>query len=244
MNVGIIGYGRMGREVEEQAKKRGHSISARFSIDEPFLSAPDDLLNGTDVLIDFSVGETVIGTLGRAASLGIPIVEGTTGWTDQLGEASQIEGLTMVYSPNFSLGVYQFMQIVREASERLSRLPGYDVYVHEWHHSGKLDSPSGTAERLAQIIIHSTGGKDKMLCDSAKGKIDPSQLHVTSTRVGRIPGTHEVGFESEIDSIQLRHTAHGRESFAFGAVLAAEWIARKAGVFTMEQFVEDLSGKD
>jgi 4-hydroxy-tetrahydrodipicolinate reductase len=242
MKLGLVGYGRMGREIETIAVSRGHEIGARFDIEGPRVEVSS--LSGLDVLVDFSVADAVLSTLKTAASCGIPVVEGTTGWGAELGEAFEIERLTMVHSPNFSPGVYVLMQLVRSAARQLGRIQGYDCHVHEWHHTGKVDSPSGTAKKLGDILVAELPMKDKTLYDTCNRRIEPGELQVTSTRVGRVPGTHIVGFDSAFDTIELKHQAHGREGFALGAVLAAEWIVAKKGIFTMEDFMADYQAEE
>lgn len=237
MNIAILGYGRMGKEIERMAQSRGHSISDLFDIDKPF--SVDSKLSA-DVIIDFTLPDAVLDNLKTAAYFGIPIVEGTTGWLDKMEEAGRIDNLTMIFSPNFSLGVYLFNRIVRQAARLIGEVGGYDCYLHEWHHTGKVDSPSGTAKKLAEILLEELPQKEKALFETCQNRIDPKTLHVTSSRVGRIPGTHEIGFDSDADMITLRHTAHGRLGFAGGAVRAAEWIVGKKGLFTMDDFMQSL----
>ncbi len=239
MKLGILGYGRMGHQVEDIAKSRGHSINAVFDIDQPFNLNSD--LNGAEVLIDFTLADAVMNNLQTAAGLGVPIVEGATGWLDDYDKAVAIENLTMITSPNFSIGVYQFTKIVEAAAKLMGKLDSYDCYLHEWHHTGKADSPSGTAKKLTEVLLENLEYKDKPFFDTSHGVIDPKSLHVTSSRVGRIPGTHEIGFDSAYDTITLRHQAHSREGFAFGAVLAAEWLIGKKGIFTMDDFMNDMN---
>ena len=241
MKLGLTGYGRMGREVETLAVSRGHEIKACFSLEDPLTDTSS--LSEVEVLIDFSAPDAVLSTLKTAASRGVPVVEGTTGWGDYLGQACEIPGLTMVYSPNFSPGVYVFMQLVRSAARQLSCIQGYDCHVNEWHHTGKLDSPSGTARKLGEILVEELPNKEKTVYDTCDRRIEPGELQVTSTRVGRVPGTHVVGFDSAFDMIELKHQAHGREGFALGAVLAAEWIVAKEGIFTMEEFMADYQAE-
>ena len=234
MKIGIVGYGRMGHEVEKVAGELGHDVTAVF---DEFHPLEEMSTVEADVLIDFSLSQAVLGVLKVAARKGVPVVEGTTGWYDQWDEIRRIDGLTMIHSPNFSMGVYQFSRLVREAALLLGPLECYDSYVHEWHHSGKADSPSGTAIRLAQIMIDELPGKEKPLYESCQRTIDSAELHVSSTRVGRMPGIHEIGFDSEYDQIQLRHTAQGRVAFAYGALRAAEWILGREGIFTMDDWM-------
>jgi len=241
MNLGIIGYGRMGHTVEQLARNLGHQVTAHFDIDNPLTglsNRPD-----CEVLISFCLKDAVLENLKTAARFGIPVVEGTTGLHAELDQARQIPNLTMIYSPNFSIGVYLFSQIIEYASRQFGSCPEYDCYLHEWHHSGKKDSPSGTAKSLAEILLRNLPTKNQLLFAPPDGAMDPQALHVTSTRAGRIPGTHEIGFEGIYDSIQLRHTAHSREGFAYGAIRAAEWISDKKGIFTMQDFMDHLIKK-
>ncbi len=239
MRIGLIGYGRMGREIEAQARQAGHEICVCFEIDNPLHKTAN--LNGAEVLIDFSISQSVVNTLTAAAELGVPVVEGTTGWNDQIETVRAIKNLTLIYSPNFSIGVYQFIKLAEYAAKLFGPLREYDCYVHEWHHAGKADSPSGTAYRIAEALLPHLPGKTNLFDKTSEGKIPAQALHVTSTRVGRIPGTHEVGFDSAADSIRLRHEAHGREGFAKGAVRAAEWIVGRKGIFTMDDFMQSMA---
>jgi len=238
MKIGIVGYGRMGKQVQQVAEKLNIEVSAIFDIDNPLTPSSD--LSGSQVLIDFSLANAVPDILRTAASLGVPVVEGTTGWYAHLQEMKSIPDLTMLYSPNFSIGVYLFMKLTEYAAQLYGSIDDYDCYIHEWHHRGKADSPSGTAKKLADILLKNVAGKDKTLFSESHGKIPTDTLHVTSTRVGRVPGTHEIGFDSEFDAILLRHQAHGREGFAYGAVKAAEWLKDKKGIYTMDDFMNDL----
>jgi len=238
MKLAILGYGRMGKEVEQQALMRGHEISAIFDINDNFTQGAD--LNGADAIVSFVLAESVLDNVRTAAQLDVPIVEGTTGWYDQLDQLNEIDNISIIYSPNFSIGVYKFTKIAAYAAQILGSLSEYDCYVHEFHHAGKADSPSGTAKKLAMILLENLPHKKKALYDSSHGKIDEQDLHVTSTRVGRVPGSHEVGFDSAADEITLKHVAHGRDGFALGAVRAAEWIVGKKGIFTMDDFINEL----
>lgn len=235
MKIGIVGYGRMGKAVERAAVEKGHEVVSIF--DEDKLLTMGCPLNGAEVLIDFSTASVVLDVLRIASARGVSVIEGTTGWYAQLPEASLFEGISCVYSPNFSMGVFEFTRIVASASESLSAL-GYDVYIHEWHHSGKIDSPSGTAKRLAEIVIEKTPCKSSALEDRCDRRIRPDELHVSSTRVGRIPGTHRVGFDSESDSVLIEHSAHGRTGFVEGALKAAQWVIGRQGLYSMDEFME------
>lgn len=237
MKIGLIGYGRMGREIERLAPQLGHELCARFDSGTEF-TADSDLL-GAKVLIDFSAQGAVFSNLSSAAQKQVPVVEGATGWLSQLDAVRAIPRLTMIHSANFSMGVYRFQQLVCLAGQLYGSSRTYDAYVHEWHHSAKADSPSGTALSLARALLGAMPHKTELLTGASCGKISPEALHVSSTRVGRIPGTHEIGFNSEYDHIVLRHEAYGREAFAFGALAAAVWIANRHGIYTMDDFMKD-----
>lgn len=238
MKIALLGYGRMGIEVEKQALLHGHVVTSIFDINDNFSASSD--LKGAQAIISFVTADAVLKNARVAARLDLPIVEGTTGWYDQMEQLAQIENISILYSPNFSIGVYQFTKLAEYAAKLLGNKLNYDCFVHEIHHAAKADSPSGTAKNLAQVLLANLPTKNNMLYDSSHGVIDPHALHVTSTRVGRVPGVHKIGFDSPEDEIVLKHVAHGREGFAAGAVRAAEWIVGKKGVFTMEDFMCDL----
>ncbi len=238
MNLALLGHGKMGQAVEHLAAQRGHKISAVFDRQNPF--TPHSDLNGADILIDFSSADAVLSHLKWAASTATPIVEGTTGWYSELPKIHTFQGLTLLYSPNFSLGVYAFSKIVESAARLFDRIGGYDAYIHEWHHAGKADSPSGTAKKLADVLLANFTSKTQIQAETSHGKIDSTRLHVTSTRAGAIFGTHEIGFSSPYDWVTLRHQAVTREGFAEGALRAAEWLAGRTGIFTMDDLMNDL----
>lgn len=240
MKIAIIGYGRMGKEIERLAPQMGHELVCIFDEFDPLKESSP--LSDAEVLIDFSLAPAVLDNLKVAALKGVPVVEGTTGWNHQLAEARNIKGLTMIHSPNFSMGVYQFTQLVRQAAKLLGPMGCYDCYIHDWHHSGKVDSPSGTAVRLAEVVMGELKEKTVPLYESCHRRIEQHELHVSSTRVGRVPGTHEVGFDSEYDQIVLRHVAQGRAGLAYGALRAAEWIIGRRGIFTMDNWMGEGEG--
>jgi 4-hydroxy-tetrahydrodipicolinate reductase len=186
VKLGLIGHGRMGLEIEQVAEQRGHAVAAVFEVDRPFRR--DAELAGAEVLIDFSLADGVPATLRSAAARAVPIVEGTTGWYQHLPELSALPGLTMIYSPNFSIGVYRFTRLVEAAARLFGPDGDYDCYVHEWHHRGKADSPSGTARNLAEVVLQATPHKERLQGEACHRPIEPDELHVTSTRAGRIPG--------------------------------------------------------
>ena len=195
------------------------------------------------VVIDFSVPDAVVKNVRRVSGFGKNIVVGTTGWYNSLNEVQGIvkkSGTGCIYSPNFSLGVNLFSRIVDESSKLVNKISDYDVFVYEGHHNQKIDSPSGTAIALGDIILKNIERKKKLVFDKIDRKILPEELHVASFRAGYIPGTHVVGFDSEADTIELKHTARSRAGFALGALLAAQWIKNKKGFYTMQDFMTDF----
>lgn len=234
MKIALIGYGKMGKEIERCAKEKGIVVYSIFDEHNPV--AADKILDA-DVCIDFSVPSTVLQNAGIYAAAKKNAVVGTTGWLEHLPAVKRTvdnSGIGLIYASNFSIGVNVFMQIIAYASERMNAFNDYDPFVHEIHHSQKLDSPSGTALSIAKIMIERIERKQSLLTDTSKGKIHSDQLHVTSSRTGSVPGTHIVGFDSPADTIELKHTARNRSGFALGALYAANWIQDKKGLYTME----------
>lgn len=243
MNLALIGYGRMGREVERVAKDQGITIAKIFDIDTNAEGAAltRESLKGVDVCIDFSSPEGVLDNIRAVAACGKNIVVGTTGWYDGLDEVRKLvkkKNTGLLYASNFSLGVNLFMQLVMDASRLMERYPQYDAAVTEIHHNGKADSPSGTALSLGAAILQLLHRKSEMVSETAHGRLKEQQLHVTSTRVGHVTGKHTVMFDSEADTIELVHSAKNRTGFALGAVVAAEWLKGKKGVYTMRDVLK------
>ena len=239
MNIVLIGYGRMGRTVERVAKESGHEIVTRIE------SAGDWDLEAAaraDVAIEFSVPEAVLGNICRASELGLDIAVGTTGWFSHLDEVkSMVEdaGSGLIYAPNFSVGVHLFFSVVREAARLVNDLEDYDLYVQEMHHRHKKDRPSGTAARLADIILEEVTRKKRWSGHLDPGSIPHDLLQVDSVRAGENPGEHKVGIEGLEERIEIRHESLGRGGFARGAVMAAQWIHGRKGVYTMAELFED-----
>lgn len=212
--LAIVGYGKMGRMIEQFAPEYGFTIHAR-------LDAGDDIktAQGADVAIEFSTPEAAVANIEKLAALGVPVVVGTTGWLNEMNRArSAIEAHdgAMVWSPNFSIGVNVFSRVVKEAAKLLADEAQYGAWAWEIHHSAKKDSPSGTLLKLVNDMKMS--GYERL-------------IDVNSNRAGAHPGTHEIGFDSPADTITLRHSARSREGFARGALKAAQWIVGKKGVF-------------
>jgi 4-hydroxy-tetrahydrodipicolinate reductase len=250
MKLALFGYGRMGREVEELARERGHHVTV--TLDE--FSNPDgkgiteDALAGATVAVDFSTASAVLPNVRRASALGISVVVGTTGWEEDLRsvEAAVREaGTGLLFAPNFSIGMLLFSRIVQGAARLVNPFEELDVHLHEAHHRYKTDHPSGTARRLAEILVRELARKDRWTAELVEGvSIDPGTLQVAVTRAGEIPGIHEVGIEGPDDRILLRHEARSRRGFAQGALLAAQWLDGRSGVFTMDDLVNDLLDRD
>lgn len=217
MKLAIIGYGKMGRLIEQLAPEYGFTIHARIDIDDDFKHAA-----GADAAIEFTVPGAVAGNIEKLSELRVPIVVGTTGWLadmDRARAAVERHGSGMVWSPNFSIGVNIFARLVREAARLMAAEPQYGAWAWEIHHHTKKDAPSGTLLKLVEEM-------------KAGGYARP--IDSSSNRAGAHPGTHEIGFDSAADSITLRHVARSREGFARGALKAAQWIVGKQGVYEFQ----------
>lgn len=230
MKIALLGYGKMGQLVEQAAQARGHQIVERFSREKGSLKDRREALIATDLAIDFTEASCVLPHLELCLSLGKPLIIGTTGWEENHLTAQEMvrkaKG-SCLYSPNFSLGIYLFQQIIAYAASLFQPFKDYDVGGIEYHHRQKLDSPSGTAKALTQNLIHHMPrAKD---------------FQFTSVRCGHIPGTHTLQFEGPADSITLTHEARNRQGFAEGAVFAAEWLLGKTGFFSLTDMMKDIS---
>src|SRR5215813_3236197 len=227
MKIAIVGYGKMGRMIEKVAESRGHEVIAHFDIDNnrDGEGLTSENLEGVDVAIEFSTPETAVENLRRLIGLRIPAVVGTTGWyarLDEIRELAADHNSPLVYGANFSIGMNLFFRIVREAARLFARQSQYDPFLVEAHHKFKKDAPSGTALLIASQLREIYGERAP---------------EAVALRAGHIPGTHEVGFDSEADTITLTHTARSREGFAAGAVLAAEKIIGKQGVYEFSELL-------
>jgi 4-hydroxy-tetrahydrodipicolinate reductase len=235
MKLALFGHGAMGTLVEARARAAGHDIAAIFT-DRDAARPPEDLalaLRGAEVAVDFSVGAAVPDHVRACVRAGVPLVEGTTGWSGQLDEVRRIvesgKG-ALVYGANFSVGVNLFYRIVAAAAQQLGRDPTYGAFIEEAHHARKKDAPSGTALKLKDIVA----------------KVFGEAVSVASTRAGHIPGTHRVGFDGIADQITLTHVARSREGFAAGALLAARWIVGRRGVYEFAEVLDQMlsSGRE
>ncbi len=244
LKIALVGTGRMGHAVEAVVASSPHEIVARFDGAHPLADVrdPDADLGGANLAIDFSTPEVALDHLHQYCFWGLDAVVGTTGWYDEMDKVRGWveEGQNgLLWAPNFSLGVAMLVRALRGALPLLEQLADYDPFVHEVHHTGKLDSPSGTALLLANELLDGLSRKTRIEPETQHGRIDADALHVTSTRAGAVFGEHTVGFDSAVDSLTFRHVAKGREAFAAGAVRAAEWVQGRTGLFTLDDMLAD-----
>lgn len=242
MNIALIGYGKMGKELELIAAERAINIVRIFTEKEnrDGKALTKTSLKNVDVCIEFSTPDAVMKNIKAAVSCGKNMVVGTTGW---YGRIKEVEAMVkkhksgFLYAANFSPGVNIFSQIVSDAARLFNKQSGYDAAISEVHHRGKADSPSGTALSLGSLIMQQMKRKSTLLTETTHGQIKPHQLHISSTRIGNVTGRHEVVFDSEADTITLVHTAKNRRGYALGALLAAEWLKGKKGFYTMRDVI-------
>lgn len=228
MKIALLGYGRMGKTIEKLAVQRGHDIVLK--VDE---NTNNYNIAIADVAIDFSIPDAAYGNISNALNNNVPIISGTTGWLhhyqDAVALCNQKKG-AFIYASNFSLGVNIFFSLNEKLAVMMQNLKQYNASIEEIHHTKKLDAPSGTAITLAEGIIANSNYKNwKLGVTNTK-----NQLPIEAKRIEDIPGTHSIKYNSSVDSIEIKHTAHNREGFALGAIIAAEWIYGKTGVFSMK----------
>jgi 4-hydroxy-tetrahydrodipicolinate reductase len=231
MKIALLGYGKMGKSIEGIALEKGHEILCKSSREIDVKK-----LKTADVAIDFSVPEAAFQNIKTCLENGIPVVSGTTGWLEKYEEAKSIckeKNGAFLYASNFSVGVNLFFELNKKLAELTKKFPTYKPEIEETHHTAKLDAPSGTAITLAEQIIEKTDKTTWELQESGETKSN-SAIPIIAKRIANVPGTHIVKYESEIDSLEIKHTAHSRQGFAMGAVMAAEWIQGKTGVFGMK----------
>lgn len=227
MRIALFGYGKMGKMIEQVALSRNHEIVAKIDIDS---DRPD--FKNIDVAIDFSMPAAAFQNISQCLENEVPVISGTTGWLENYDETVRLceeKKGGFIYASNFSLGVNVFFELNEYLARMMNNLKDYNVSMEEIHHTQKLDAPSGTAITLAEGVISNSDHEAWEL----DGKED-TKIPITSKRIGLTPGTHTVNYENEIDAIEIKHTAHNREGFALGAVIAAEWIHGKTGIFTMK----------
>lgn len=226
MKIALLGYGRMGKEIEKIALQRGHEIVIKTSGKEVY-----DITKA-DVAIDFSIPSSAYDNISNCINNNTPVISGTTGWLDKYNDIVELcndKKGAFIYASNFSLGVNVFFELNKQLAKMMNTLEQYNVSIEEIHHTKKLDAPSGTAITLAEGVIENTNQKAWELDE----KTSEENIPIKAIRTPDVPGTHTVTYNSEIDTIDIKHTAHNRQGFALGAVIAAEWLNNKTGVFTM-----------
>jgi 4-hydroxy-tetrahydrodipicolinate reductase len=248
MKIALVGYGKMGRMIESVALERGHTVVARIDplakdADAASIAASSGM-KAADVAIEFTKPDTALTNILALAALKIPVVVGTTGWHASLPQAKaavEQSGSALLWATNFSLGVNLFYRIAECAARVMEPFAEYDVGGWEAHHNRKADSPSGTAKTLVERVLSQMTRKTEAVWDMLERRPpEPHELHYASLRVGAVPGTHSLFFDSAADSIELTHTARSREGFARGAVRAAEWLPGKRGVYTVDDLLSDM----
>lgn len=234
MKIALIGYGKMGKEIEQIALSRGHEIV--FTSNHAITNSSDQI-NSADVAIEFSQPDAAANNILACFDLGIPVVVGTTGWYNRLNEIkseAESKGGTLLYATNFSIGVNILFHINEKLASIMNDVQEYEPSIQEIHHLQKLDKPSGTAITIAEGILQNLDRKKQWTLD------EPSvdDLHIDVLREPEVPGTHIIKYDSEVDFIEIKHEAKSRKGFALGAVKAAEWLQNKKGVFTMKDFLK------
>lgn len=236
MKIALLGYGKMGKEIEQIALNRGHEIVLKVNSSNATFSLED--LRKADVAIEFSRPESVVNNIRSCFNAGIPVVVGTTGWYQHFNEITRVcenENQAMLYATNFSVGVNIFFELNKRLAEMMNRHMHYEVLIEETHHTQKLDAPSGTAITIAEGILEKIERKDQWVNENSE--VD-NHLNIISHRIENVPGTHVVKYHSAIDDIEIKHTAHNRKGFATGAVIAGEWLIGKKGMFTMRDVLQ------
>lgn len=228
MKIALIGYGAMGKLIHRLAEEKGHEIAVIIDDADAGLTASElaEKLRGVDAAIDFTTAEAVRRNVEACVAVGVPLVEGTTGWNGQRADIESIVSSgsgAFVFGANFSIGVNLFYRIADFAAELFAKFPEYEAFIEEQHHSRKLDSPSGTALKLKDVVSK---------------YVEVGEI--AATRAGNIPGTHRVGFDGPADQILLEHTARSREGFAAGSILAAEWIVGKTGFYEFTDVMDEI----
>ena len=230
MKIVLFGYGKMGKEVEKIALERGHELILRIEKNEEYD------ISEADVAIDFSVPSAAFNNITSCFKKNIPVISGTTGWLEDYEKAVTIckkNNGSFIYASNFSIGVNLFFELNDKLSRIMNSNNNYTPSIEEIHHTKKLDAPSGTAITIAEQTIKNSSIKEWCLHTNG-AKVDKEIIPISSKRIKDVPGTHIVAYESEIDSIEIKHTAHNRKGFAHGAIIAAEWLINKNGVYTMK----------
>jgi 4-hydroxy-tetrahydrodipicolinate reductase len=232
MKIALLGYGKMGKVIEKIALERGHEIVLRKTSDTTYSG-----LENADVAIDFSVPTSAVANISECLNIGIPVVSGTTGWLEEYPKMVSLcenKKGSFIYSSNFSLGVNLFFELNTHLAKMMSKFKNFSASMEEIHHTQKLDAPSGTAITLAKGIIANSDYKNWTLDKNSK----ENEIYIDAQRIENVLGTHSIFYSSEVDTIEIKHTAHSRDGFALGSIIAAEWLVGKKGVFTMKDVLE------
>ena len=255
MRIAIIGYGKMGKIIEQTARAQGHTISViidAFVKETPaavpfFKTIAEADFTSTDAAIEFSAPEAAAVNIAALAEKKVPAVTGTTGWYENMEKVTQIvekSESSLLWASNFSIGVNLFYRMAWYGAQLINNFPEYDIGGVEAHHNKKLDSPSGTAKTLAEGVLSRIDRKKKIVWETMKDKPAEDELHFPSLRIGSVPGRHSLFFDSPADTIEITHTARSREGFAAGAVFAAKWLTseKRRGVFTLDEMLKEILG--
>ena len=247
MKIALLGYGKMGKIIEKIAIDRKHEIVLKIDFDNLHELTAENLQKA-DAAIEFSTPATVLGNISQCFKADVPVVVGTTGWHDEMQQVKQQcedGNHSLIYATNFSVGVNVFFHINKVLAKLMGKYPYYEAQVEEIHHTQKLDSPSGTAITIAEGIIDNLGSKKEWVNvltsdgdETADDNIKNDQLLIESFRIDSVPGTHTVIYDSEVDTIELKHTAHNRNGFALGAIMAAEWVHDKKGFHSVQDMFD------
>lgn len=239
MKIALVGYGKMGKEIEKIALEHGHMITAKITSGNP-LERQDT--SSFDVAIDFSTPSAVLSNIHFLVDHKVPAVIGTTGWNESLEQVTRrvnSNDTVLLHASNFSVGVNLFFKLNQVLAKLMSQHTAYDVSMEEIHHTEKLDAPSGTAITLAEGIIENNSTYQDWICpQGSKTNTEGKAINIEAIREPEVKGTHSVHYKSAIDMISIKHEAHNRKGFALGAVLAAEWIIDKKGIYTMKDVLD------
>ena len=236
MKITLLGYGKMGKEIEKAAIEKGHEIFLKIDSEKDWQTY-ENVFAQSEIAIDFSMPDTAVANIKKCFKSNIPVVEGTTAWYNQLDEIKSLckqKNQALFFASNYSIGVNIFFEINKQLASIMNNYESYEPSIEESHHILKLDAPSGTAITLANEIIKKIERKKKWIKEFSQ---DPNELAIKSIREGNIPGTHSIFYDSPTDVLEIKHTAKNRKGFAFGTVLAAEFLLGKTGFFTMEDLL-------
>jgi len=239
LKIALLGYGKMGKEIEIIAKEKSHQVIAYIDNNKDW-QKQNRQLEQADIAIDFSIPESVEKNISKCFDIGLPIVVGTTGWYKnilKIKNECEAKSGTMIWASNFSIGMNIFFKINAVLAELMAKFPDYNAHIHEIHHTQKVDAPSGTAISIANGIMENNNKFNSWQLYNKQDSPMVNTLPITYERIEQVPGTHIVSYKSKIDQLIIKHEANNRQGFAIGAVLAAEWLVGKKGFFNMDQLM-------